>query len=749
MARKSKRYALKSDALIKKRIVILLVLFSLLVIVLIARVGYWQIYKADWLKELAQEQWTRKINIFADRGDILDTNGNPLAISKNCYTVVLQPTLLKKQSEKVSNSEESAAAYYETLSNDLANILGISPDDVMSATAKNESQVILKRNVSDSQADAVRLLTYNYIIVKEGVSEEKSVDYSGILINDDVAREYPMGSFLTQVLGFTSVDGIGLEGIESRYNAYLKGTNGILKVETDRDGVKIADSIEERTEPIDGNDLQLTIDVTLQSFAESALDKCISEQNPESAICIVMDPNTGAVLAMATKPDYDNNLPPRDDIVLLRELTRNKAVANTYEPGAIFKLITTAAAIDSGITNIDSVYDCPGYRVIDGQKINCWTPDAHGRLDLAQALQNSCNTAFIDMAIDMNTDIFYDYIYDFGFDVKTGIMLYGEASGSIMAEKYVKKVDLAQIGFGQKISATPLQIISAVSAIVNDGYLMKPYIAEKIISPNGEIIEEYQFEQLRQVITETTSDTMLDLMYQIVEDGTGRNSRIPGYKIGGISGTSQKYDEEGQVIHDQYIASFVAVAPIDNPKLVVLIIADSPQSGAQYGSVAAAPYAKDFLEEALPYINILPNSSIIDTRNLTHVPDLTNMTIEQAKSKLADEGFGCISEGFGGKIVTQIPQAGEMIEKGSNVIVQLEQVNDYSQSFLVEVPDLFGLTPTEAMELLNENNLMMRIVSSGNVVLEQSPAAGTEVYRGSQIAVEFDYFEKEDENSEE
>lgn len=744
MARKGKRVAQKSDTLIRRRIEVLLIIFSLLVIALIGRVGYWQIFKADWLKQDAQDQWTREIRIFADRGDILDRNGNPLAISTRCYTVSLNPKAIKSQYELSYIDSED---YLNSLSNDLAQILEISPEDVKKYAQKEQSYVVIKRNVTDEQSDAIRLLSYEYTVENEGVSEQKTRSYQGISINEDIKREYPMGSFLTQVLGFTSIDGVGLEGIESKFDNDLRGINGKLIVETDRDGVKISGSYEERTEPVDGDNLQLTIDSTLQSFAESALDLCVFEQDAKSASIIVMDPNTGAVLAMATKPDYDNNFPPRNDLELLRELTKNKAVTNSYEPDSLFKLVTMAAAIDSGVATTNSHYDCPGYRVIDEQKVNCSSITPHGYLNLTQALQNSCNSSFMDMASGMGTNIFYDYIDKFGFGEKTGIKLYGESSGDVKAEKYVKDVDLARTGFGQAMSATPLQLITAVAAIANGGDVMQPYIAEKIISPEGDVLEQYTSEIRNEVIGDDTSDTMLHIMYEIVENGIGRNCKIGGYEIGGMAATSQKYSDDGLVLHDRYVSSFISVAPTNNPQLVVLITVDEPKAGGTYGSTVAAPYAKDFLEEALPYLNILPNYALINNLTKIEVPDVTNMTLEDAKKELSDKGFGCISEGFDGKIVTQIPRAGTMLERGANVIVQLFEVNDYGESYLVEVPDLFGLTPTEALTVLDENNLTMRIVSSGNVVMEQSPSKGTEVYRGSQVAVEFEYFEKKDDET--
>lgn len=736
----------KSDALVRKRIEVLFVIFALLIIALIARAGYWQIYKADWLKSKAQDQWTREIRILADRGDILDRHGNPLAISTSCYTVVLQPGVIKEQAEILN--KDNTDQYIDALCEDLAAVLGLSPDDVKAYATKQQNQVILMRYISDKTADAIEGMQYSYTVEKSGVTETKTISYNGILINSDMKREYPMGSFLTQVLGFMAVDGNGLEGIEGRFDKYLAGKNGKLTVETDREGVKIGGSLEEREEPVNGDNLQLTIDVTLQSFAENAVEACMNEWDPESASMIVMDPETGAVLAMVTKPDYDNNNPPRSDYEMLRSLTANKNVSGLYSPGSAFEIITAAAAIDTDSINTNTFFNCEGEKTIDGQKLNCSTDEAHGSISLNQAFLNSCSVAFMEMAEEMGVDTFYRYIEGFGFGSKSGIELYNELAGELTPEKYVRDVELARIGFGDSIMITPLQYAAALSTIANGGERMKPYIAQKVISNEGKVLKEYSPESEGTIISDYTSDTILEYLFNIVDNGAGRYCQVPGYEIGGISGNTAKYDDEGLIIHDAYTASFAAVAPIGDPKLVVVLLVDEPKAGSNYGSKVAAPYIGDFLEEALPYLNIMPDSATNENGTKKEVPNVVNMTLEDAVNKIKQQGFGCIIEGFDGKIVTQIPGAGTMLEAGDNVVIQLAQVSDEGESYLVEVPDLFGLKPTEALKLLTENNLTMRIVSSGNVVLEQYPDKGTEVLRGTQIAVEFDYYEDDDEETE-
>jgi len=707
----------RTDVLQRKRIRTLLVLFSIgILLLLIFRVGYWQIIKADWLRQRAADQWLLEIPAEAGRGDILDRNGNILASSVSCDSVVLHPNAIDQED-------------LDTVVAKLSQILGIDEETVRrKATSSNYSVVWLKRQITAEQAQQI-------------------IDSSlpGVSLTEDKTRYYPMGNFLTQVLGFTSVDGEGLEGLEARFNNYLKGIPGSVVFETDRDGNELPGSYEQFISPVDGNNIQLTIDVTLQSYAEQAMELCCAEQFVDRVMCIIMDPRTGEILAMVNKPDFDNNNPPRNDISLLTKLVRNGSISDVYEPGSTFKVVTLASALDAGVVSINSSFYCPSYKIVDGQKIKCWSVRSHGSQNLTQAAQNSCNPAFMTMALDMGIDTFYDYIYDFGFGSVSGLQLYGEASGIVTSQKYVKNVDIARIGFGQSIAITPLQLANAVSAAVNGGNLMQPYIIKNIISNDGEVIQSFEPAIIRNVISEQTSQTVRDILHAVVENGSGRNAKIEGYAIGGKTGTAQKYGENGAILPDEHISSFVGIAPIDNPRLVVLVVADNPKAGSSYGSIVAAPYVKMILENALPYLNIMPDIETGD-EELAEVPDVRDMEAEEAINRLESNGFHYIIEGYSGRVVAQVPAPGVKIEKHSNVVILLENEDDQNQDMLVVVPDLYGLSAIEANNLLVENHLQLKILGSGNTVVSQSPAAGETAYFGDVITVTFEYVDKTDED---
>ena len=699
----------KTDTLQRKRVKALLLIFSAtLLLLLIFRVGYWQILKSDWLREKAVQQWVRELPVEPKRGDIQDRNGNTLAISVSCDTVVLHPKTIKEEN-------------LDHVVEELSSILNMDAETVRKKATKNYSVVWLKRQITEEQADSIR-----------------DLDLQGVSLTEDKKRYYPLGNFLTQVLGFTSIDGEGLEGIESRFDRYLRGTSGSIVTETDRDGRQLPGSYEEYVPPVDGNHVRLTIDTAIQSYAEKAMDLCLAEQKAKTAMCIVMNPNTGEVLAMVNKPGYDNNNPPRQDIDLLRDLTRNKAIGDVYEPGSTFKVLTMAAALDSGTTTTNSTFYCPRYKYVDGQKINCWSDRPHGHQTLVQAAQNSCNPAFMEMALNMGKATFYDYLHKFGLGSPTGLKMYGEASGIVVPEKYVKNVDLARIGFGQTIAVTPMQLVSAISSVVNGGYLMKPYILKGIYTPYGQEIESYEGERIRQVISPETSTIMRDVLYNVVENGSGRNAQLEGYKVGGKTGTAQKYGENGQVLHDKHVSSFVAIAPMDDPQLVCLVVVDEPGGFLHYGSIVAAPYAAMILKDALPYLNIMPEYEQTDD-NIVEVPDVRGMAVEQAKVELDRVGLGHIVEGFSGDVAAQIPVPGIKLKRGERVILQLEEEDDDGASRSVTVPDLMGLSPIEVNNLLTESNLKIKIMSSGTVAYKQEPAAGSEAVHGDTVKVYFEY----------
>ena len=707
--------------------VIVVVLTVLMAGTLIFRVGYWQVVKADDLKEMAADQWTKELPVAAKRGDILDTNGKVMAQSASAEMVVVSP-------KQLETAEKEKAGTIDKVADTLATELDLDKDSLLRKLKDTKkSEVLIKRQISREQGDRLR-----EIGLPDETSAEEDVGLPGVHLSEDMKRFYPLRNFLTQVLGFTSVDGDGLEGIEARFNKYLAGSPGKVISETDASGNVVPGSVLQHVPAIDGQNVVLTIDSVIQSFVEKAMDRALTEQKAKKVTAIVMDTNTGAILAMVNKPDFDNNAPPRDDMDTLRALTRNSAIADSYEPGSTFKVLTLSAALDSGAITTDTTFYCPGYKIVDGEKIKCWSSRPHGSETLYQGVQKSCNPVFMEMALRMGRDTFYQYLDQFGIGKQTGIDLAGEASGIMMAPKYVRNTDLARIGFGQSIAVTPLQLVTAVSAAVNGGNLMTPYIVSKVTDINGQTVNEYKPTKVDQVIKPETSAIVRDILLSVVEEGSGKNAKVEGYKIGGKTGTAQKYGPDGKIMTDRHVASFVAFAPADKPKYTVLVIVDEPDVPVDYGSLVAAPYVKMILEDTLKYAGVRPEGVKGDNKPTVEVPDCTDQELEQAADRLNSNGFQYIVEGYGGKVVDQMPKPGDDAAQGSTVMLYLEQ-EDSPDNDRVELPDLTGKTATEVNTILASLGLQLKIEGTGGVAVAQDPPAMQAVNPGSIVEVTFKY----------
>ena len=700
---------------------IVIVMTVMMAATLIFRVGYWQVLKSGWLQEKASDQWTRERPVAAKRGDILDTNGTVLAQSASCYMVMAIP-------KQVSDAEKKKSGELNRVIDTLSTELGLDKASIeRKVKDTKKSEVLIKRQISREQHD--RLL---------------QIGLPGVRMSEDMKRYYPMRNFLTQVLGFTSVDGEGLEGVEARFNKYLAGTPGSIVSETDRDGLEVPGSVEQYIDPIDGENVTLTIDSVIQSFAEKAADRAMTEQKPKKVTILVMDPNTGAILADVAKPDFDNNNPPREDLAALREQVRNSAITDAYEPGSTFKILTIASGLDAGAVTADSRFYCPGYRIVDGEKIKCWTSNPHGSQNLYEGVQHSCNPVFMDIALKLGQEKFYQYLYSFGLGKKTGIDLNGEASGIVTAPKYVRNTDLARIGFGQSIAVTPLQLITAVSAAINGGSLMEPQIVKQVTNKDGGVVVKYDPKKLDQVIKPETSALVRDILLSVVEEGSGKNAKVEGYEVGGKTGTAQKYGPDGKILQNKHISSFIAFAPVDKPKYLVLVIVDEPDVAVDYGSIVAAPYVKMILEDALKYGNVPPKvQETQQPAETVEVPDCMDLSPDQAMSTLQSKGFKYIVEGYGGNVADQMPKPGSEEAKGSTVILYLEQVDDTEEHTGIEVPNLDGKTAVEVNNTLKALGLELKITGAGGVAVHQWPAEGDMVNVGDTVTVEFAYPEEE------
>ena len=697
--RYGKRIAFLETALLLAFIIVIIDIFCIMVVLGPERL------------EVAVQQWTRTSTITANRGQIVDCNGKVLATTGAVYKILLWPKNI------TSGSEERVAR-------ELSDALDLDFDYVYKcATNKTRSEFVIKRQV-DSKT----------------VSNVRSLKLSGVGIANDSKRYYPYGTLLSQVIGFTTRDNVGQSGLELKYDKYLTGSDGKLISETDSSGNPLAYGYTQYEDPIDGAKIVLTVDQVFQSYRENALEEALSVNNASSAQGIILDVNTGAIKAISTKPDYDPNDPPRNDLEQLAELSRNRLVTDVYEPGSTFKILTLAAAIDSGNADLNSTFFCNGGYIVNGERIKCWKHAGHGSQDLTKATENSCNCCFMQLALRMGVSEFYDYLYAFGRGQKTGDIFDGESSGIVTNEKYVTENDLARIGFGQSVAVTPVQLAAAVSAAVNGGYLYSPYIVEQVVSSDGTVIEQADPSPVRQVISGETSATVRQILQSVVDNGTGRNAKIEGYYVGGKTGTAQKYDEYGRVSAGSYICSFIGFAPADDPQYLCLILVDEPHVGSIFGSTVAAPFVRRVLSEILPYSGIQP-SHLSET---VTVPNVLGLTTEEANKELAKVGligfYECADE-----VTLQLPAAGETVVKGSSVLLYTgsDDVNIDNEPviapLMVEMPDLMDMTAVQAYNALTALGLNMVCSPEDphGVVLGQSIYAGTMVEYGSSVTLYF------------
>ncbi len=699
------------DTANKRRLFTLLIIIGLLFFLLLGRLFYVQVIWGPELQEKALLQWTMDTSLSAERGRIMDRDGQVLAQSGTAYMVEINPKQIK--------SDELLRVATE-----LSNTLGMDYAYVLSKISDTtKQQIILKRQVERAQVDQL-------IACRLG---------NGVTFGIDTKRYYPLGNMLSQTLGFTTVDGVGQEGIERSYNKYLAGEPGRLITETDRDNKPLAYGTQEYIEPVDGCGLVLTVDSVVQSFLEKALQEAVTINNAKNAQGIVMDVQTGEILAISTKPDYDPNSPPRDDLALLQALVKNRIVTDAYEPGSTFKVVTLSAALDSGAVSLSSTFDCPGFKIVNGERIKCWK-NSHGHQTLEEAVRNSCNPAFMTMALAMGKETFYDYIYRFGFGSSTESGLTGESGGIVIHQKYVRENNIARIGFGQSVAVTPMQLATAVCAAVNGGELMQPYIVKQVIGANGEIIKENKPTVVRRVVSEETSATVRSILESVVAMGSGRNAQIPGYRVGGKTGTAQKY-VDGKPSSGSLIASFIGFAPADDPKYLCLILVDEPKVGVIFGSTVAAPFVKEVMQETLMHYGVKPT---VDTETV-EVPDVVGKTAQEAARALKDVGL--VADYMEGesqsKVISQVPFAKDKAVTGSGVLLYTANTAEDAEATFaedtVEVPDLTGKTRLEAYDALAAIglNLRMEPEDQSGVAIRQKPEAHEEIPFGQSVTVEF------------
>ena len=586
---------------------------------------------------------------------------------------------------------------------------------------RTKGAVILKRQVSRETVDALRQLR---------AEAPESAGLAALSFEEDACRFYPYGPLLSQVLGLTTIDSEGQSGLERQYESVLAGTQGAYLHQVDARNRTLAGQEGWYIPSQAGSTLKTTIDVNIQEIVDKAMRECIEVNEAAQVICIVTDVRTGGILALCIKPDYDPNEPPRSDVGMLTELMRISAISDVYEPGSTFKILTAAAALDSGVTTPEDRFHCSARVTVDGDVIRCWGA-AHGAETMADGLRNSCNPVFVELALRMGTDTFYKYLTAFGLGKKTGIDLPGESAGILINARSVKRVDLARIGFGQSVAVTPVQLVMACNAAINGGKLMKPYIVSEIRSADGEVLQRYNPTVVATPVRPETSETLRGLLENVVENGGGKNAYIEGYRIGGKTGTAQVY-RDGRIVRDVHIGSFYGFAPADDPLVSVLVIVKEAQVPIDYGGTTAAPFARQILEESLAVLGVEKRSEENSQESL--VPDVRGLTIAEARRKLTEAGFGMLEDGISTVVLDQLPPPEATLVTGGHVMVYTAATEQLIPEELVCVPDLQGMSDVECARLLRRRGLLISMAGTG-LCKTQSPAAGEYVQPGDTVHV--------------
>ena len=727
--------------------------------VLIGRLYILQVRDHDKYEELAISQQLRETGSSAERGTIYDCNMNILAMSANVDNIYLSPAEIEMYGED-----------RELIASELSEILGLEREDILKKTENTGSwYVTVARKVEKETADKVRAFKNEY-------------DLKGVRLESDTKRYYPYSSLACHVIGFVGTDNYGLDGVEAQYDSALSGTQGRYMRLTNAYGTDLLfDRYEGYTGAENGLDLVTTIDLTIQHYVEKSLYQAVEDYDIQNgAGAIAMDVNAGKILAMASVGGYDLNnfldvsdeaqsaidaAPAQEEKERLlaeaqRLQWRNKTVSDTYEPGSTFKIITLSMALEEGKVSLDDSFFCGGSVQVPGRTspVRCWKTAGHGSQSLTQAVQHSCNAAFVNIGLRVGAQTFYKYCDAFGFlelcgdssqqlTARTGIDLGGE-SGSIWwsedtfySEK--NKSQLAAASFGQTFTVTPLQMITAVSACVNGGYLMQPYVVESLLDSDGSAVYNHKPTIVRRVLSEETSKTVCSILEQVVGDpdeGTGRNAAVAGYRIGGKTGTSEKVSYEAQTGQKDYIVSFVGFAPADDPQIALLVLLDSPGNGSGVyvsGGQMAAPTVGRMFADILPYMGIEPEYDDASEAADKAVPGLEGLGTDEAAKALEKEGFGCRVIGTGDTVTAQLPLAGTVIAEGSTVIIY---AGAQPSAALETMPGISGLSYAEAVKELDKYGVFVRsstVVRDANAqrVFTQSVKAGADIKHGTVVEV--------------
>lgn len=622
-----------------RRLLTITLLITFLFIFVISKLMYVQVISSEKLQVKAFDQWTRELPLKANRGNIVDSNGVKLTENLSLYSVYVRPNAVK-------NPVEVAKVLAKYLSLDYKKLYE-------KITTQKSSEITIKKQVP-----------------KEIMKELASKKLDGVYFSTDIKRYYPYGDVLSQVLGFTNVDATGQTGIEAYYNKYLMGLDGKKLTETDLIGQQINGG-NLYIPAVDGCDVRITIDINIQKFVEKIVKETYLIKEAKRVSCVVLNPKNSEILAMSEVPSFDLNEVPRDNIPELFKMSKNNLVSSVYEPGSTFKIITSAIGIENNVFPDDHKFYCNGSKIVDGDKIRCWKSKGHGEQTFSDGVKNSCNCVFMETALKTGVDTYYKYLEKFGILNKSGVDMVGEASAIYLKPETVKTVDLARIGFGQAIAVTPLSLINSVATVINGGINHTPHIVKNIYDPNlNKYAYKYEEKNDRRVISKSTTDKLLPMLERVVTEGSGKPCYIPGYRIGGKTGTAQKY-ENGSIARGKYISSFVGFAPLLDPEYLVLFIVDEPQ-GLYYGSQVCAPPVGELFQNIFNYKSISPEFTEKDFEVIGEkfaMPNIIGMDYNEARYLMYKLGLHYEVDGDGDKIINQYPQENTMIDKRYSVML--------------------------------------------------------------------------------
>lgn len=710
------------------RSLILLVVFSLCFLFLLIRIGYIQFVKGSEYKTNAYKQQTTSQVLTSKRGTIYDSTNKVLAISSAVDTISIN-------NGKVCYSDGTVVPN-EFLAQGFSEIFSLDYNEILEKLNSESAIVTVAKKVEKPLVDSL----------KTWMSDNNIS--SGINIDEDYKRTYPYNNLASNIIGFCGNDNQGLEGIESAWEEELSGTPGRIVTSTNVNKEAISDENEQYIPAQNGSNIYLTIDTDVQAIAEEYLEQAVIENQADGGCVIIMKPSTGDILAEASYPTYNLNTPYTPNTTELQEkwdtltteekntalyqMWRNKPTSDGYEPGSTFKIITSAIGLEENLVETDTPGDfyCNlKYHVVD-RDISCWASSAHGALSLRRALENSCNPSFIQLGQRIGKETFYKYLQSFGLLQKTGVRMSGEGSSIFFDYDNFNDVNLATMSFGQRFTITPLQLITAVSACVNGGDLMQPRIVSKVVNTDTGVETELAPVKVRQVISESTSEKIKDMMESVVTSGTGQHAAVTGYSVGGKSGTSEPNPDKPD---EGYVASFVAISPVENPEVIVLVVLYNPKGKSHQGGTICAPVASQILSKVLPHLGITSSVTVETNDSLTTLSDVTSKTLTEARNILEASGFKVLLKASSDSntiVTSQYPRAGISLQPGSVICLYTDDVEKVKKV----VPDLKGKTAEQAKNSLLSLNLNISTEGSGQVV-SQDILAGTEVEEGTIVNV--------------